>query len=285
MDNRTGFRRRGPGYLADQARQALGLSPEANVLAEIPMPVVHTAFGLAVCAAAVLLRPEALGLATSALADGALALFTALVLLGYDVLVYPPDARPGLEGAALPVAAVLSFATVLAGVPQLLVRVAGGVLAALVIGGVPHLAGRRAVGREGWVIRLMRDASGIAVLAPVLLAAVSPVLSPAPRIGLAGGVVALVSIDGLRTERVAALRSLVAALVVALGVAAGVAITGTSAVHAGIRAAALMVVWYGLRGVAGALADPRRHAGLVVEYGVFVVAAAAALAWVSITHL
>ncbi|MGA8521857.1 MAG: hypothetical protein WB807_02230, partial [Candidatus Dormiibacterota bacterium] len=62
MDNRTGFRRRGHGYLADQARSALGITGEVRVLAEIPLPMVHTAFGLAVAAAEVLLRPEAVGL-------------------------------------------------------------------------------------------------------------------------------------------------------------------------------------------------------------------------------
>ena len=51
MDNRTGFRRRGHGYLADQARSALGITGEVRVLAEIPLPMVHTAFGLAVATA------------------------------------------------------------------------------------------------------------------------------------------------------------------------------------------------------------------------------------------
>jgi len=38
VDNRTGFRRRGHGYLADQARSALGITGEVRVLAEIPLP-------------------------------------------------------------------------------------------------------------------------------------------------------------------------------------------------------------------------------------------------------
>ena len=53
VDNRTGFRRRGHGYLADQARSALGITGEVRVLADIPLPMVHTAFGLAVAAAEV----------------------------------------------------------------------------------------------------------------------------------------------------------------------------------------------------------------------------------------
>jgi hypothetical protein len=87
VDNRTGFRRRGHGYLADQARSALGITGEVRVLAEIPLPMVHTAFGLAVAAAEVLLRPEAVGLGRSAAADAGLALFTGLFLVAYDFLI------------------------------------------------------------------------------------------------------------------------------------------------------------------------------------------------------
>jgi len=49
------------------------------VLAEIPLPMVHTAFGLAVAAAEVLLRPEAAGLYRSAAADTGLAILTGLI--------------------------------------------------------------------------------------------------------------------------------------------------------------------------------------------------------------
>lgn len=284
MDNRTGFRRRGHGYLADQAREALGVAPEVRALAEIPLPTVHTAFGLAVCAAAVLLRPEALGLATSALADGALALFTGAALLGYDVLVYPRESRPGLEGTALPVAAVVSFGTVLASVPPLTVRVACGVIAALVIGGVPHLAARRALDQEGRFIRLLRDGSGVAVLAPVLVAGVSPVLTVLPRVALVAVVGMLVSVDGLRTERLSAVRSLLAALLVGAGVGVGAMIAGATGGSPGFRAATLLVLWYGLRGVAAAIAGGARRLGLLTEYLVFVVAAAAGLGWIVIAH-
>ena len=157
MDNRTGFRRRGPAFLAEQARQALGVSGDIRSLAEIPLPLVHTAFGAAVCAVAVLLRPQEIGLQASAIAAGVLAVITVMVLTGYDKLVYPPEQRPGLEGAALPLGAVVAFAAVLAGVTPLSVRAAAGVVAALVIGGVPQLVGRRVLGREGWLVRLLRD--------------------------------------------------------------------------------------------------------------------------------
>ena len=52
--------------------------------------------------------------------------------------------------------------------------------------------------------------------------------------------------------------------------------------RAGIRAAVLLVLWYGLRGVGGALGagDIRRSAIIVAEYAAFVVIAAGALRWV-----
>ncbi len=286
MDNRTGFRRRGHGYLADQARSALGITGEVRVLAEIPLPMVHTAFGLAVVAAEVLLRPEAVGLDRSAAADAGLAILTGLVLVAYDFLIYPSDSRPGPVGTALPMAAVLSFGTLLAiAVLPLPIRIAGGMIAAVVIGGVPRLAGRRALGKEGWFTRLVRDVSGIAVLAPVLLGGASPTLPLRLRLAAVVAVVFLVSLDSLRTERLSIRLTILFALLVAAIVLGGSAVVGANSAHTGLRAAVLLVLWYGARGVAGAVGGPLRRPGLVAEYAVFVVAAGAGLIWINTTHL
>jgi hypothetical protein len=286
VDNRTGFRRRGHGYLADQARSALGITGEVRVLAEIPLPMVHTAFGLAVVAAEVLLRPEAVGLDRSAAADAGLAILTGLVLVAYDFLIYPSDSRPGPVGTALPMAAVLSFGTLLAiAVLPLPIRIAGGMIAAVVIGGVPRLAGRRALGKEGWFTRLVRDVSGIAVLAPVLLGGASPTLPLRLRLAAVVAVVFLVSLDSLRTERLSIRLTILFALLVAAIVLGGSAVVGANSAHTGLRAAVLLVLWYGARGVAGAVGGPLRRPGLVAEYAVFVVAAGAGLIWINTTHL
>jgi hypothetical protein len=269
VDNRTGFRRRGHGYLADQARSALGITGEVRVLAEIPLPMVHTAFGLAVAAAEVLLRPEAVGLGRSAAADAGLAILTGLILVAYD----------------FPMAAVLSFGTLLAiAVLPLPIRIAGGVIAAMVIGGVPRLAGRRALGREGWITRLIRDVSGIAVLAPVLLGGVSPTLPMRLRLAAVFAVVFFVSLDGLRTERLSIRLTILFALLVAAIVAGGAALIGSGANHTGLRAAILLVLWYGARGVAGALGGQRRQRGLIAEYAVFVAAAVAGGIWINVAR-
>jgi hypothetical protein len=285
VDNRTGFRRRGHGYLADQARSALGITGEVRVLAEIPLPMVHTAFGLAVAAAEVLLRPEAVGLDRSAAADAGLAILTGLILVAYDFLIYPSESRPGPVGTALPMAAVLSFGTLLAiAVLPLPIRIAGGVIAAVVIGGVPRLAGRRALGREGWITRLIRDASGIAVLAPVLLGGVSPTLPIRLRLAAVFAVVFFVSLDSLRTERLSIRLTLLFAVIVAAIVVGGAAAIGSKDTHTGLRAAILLVLWYGARGVAGALGGRQRQRGLIAEYAVFVVAALAGGIWLNVAR-
>ena len=255
------------------------------MLAEIPLPMVHTAFGLAVAAAEVLLRPEAVGLGRSAAVDTGLAILTGLILVAYDFLIYPSDSRPGPVGTALPMAAVLSFGTLLAiAVLPLPIRIAGGVIAAVVIGGVPRLAGRRALGKEGWFTRLIRDASGIAVLAPILLGGVSPTLPIRLRLAAVFAVVFLVSVDGLRTERLSIRLTILCALLVAAIVVGGAAVIGANNAHAGLRAAILLVLWYGARGVAGAVGGPLGRRGLIAEYALFVIASIAGVIWIHAAH-
>ena len=255
------------------------------MLADIPLPMVHTAFGLAVAAAEVALRPETVGLNRSAAADVGLAILAGLILVAYDFLIYPSDSRPGPVGAALPMAAVLSFGTLLAiAVLPLPIRIAGGVIAAVVIGGVPRLAGRRALGKEGWFTRLIRDVSGIAVLAPVLLGGVSPTLPIRLRLGAVFAVAFLVSLDGLRTERLTIPATILSALLVGGIVLGGAVIVGVNSAHAGLRAAILLVLWYGARGVAGAIVGPLRNRELIAEYAVFVAAAAAGVIWIHAAH-
>ncbi|MBV8301655.1 MAG: hypothetical protein JOY68_07010 [Candidatus Dormibacteraeota bacterium] len=277
MDNRTGFRR-GPAYLAEQARQALGVVAESRPLAEIPPPLVHTAFGAAICGLAVALRSEVLGLRGAAVAGGALAAGTALVLVVYDRLVYSPGRRPSPDAVALPVAAVVAFVTVLAGVSQLGVRLAAGIVAALVIGGVPQVLWRQVTG-GGAAYRFFRDIAGIVVLAPVMVAGVSTLLPPWPRVGLVALAVFLVSYDGLRNEPLSAVRAAAGALVTAAATALAARLAGASVPNAGECAALLLVLWYGLRGVSAVLvsAEMRRGYLTLVEYAAFVGVAAGAL--------
>jgi hypothetical protein len=123
------------------------------------------------------------------------------------------------------------------------------------------------------------------VLAPVLLGGVSPTLPGRLRLGAVVAVVFLVSLDGLRTERLSIRLTILFALVVAGVVVGGAAIVGAGTAHTGLRAAILLVLWYGARGVAGAVGGPLRHRSLIAEYAVFVIAAIAGVIWINAAHL
>ena len=279
MDKRTGIRQHGHAYHAEQARRALGISGDIHILSDVPLPIVHAALGIAACAVAVAIRPGAVGLRTSVIGIGALALVTGAVLIGYDLVVYPRERRPGLEGTALPVAALVAFALVLAGTLELPQRVVAGAVAVAVIGGMPHLGGLRAAGREGWITRLLRDLAGVAVLVPVLLAGVAAELPLTMRLAILVGGVTVVTFDGLRTEELSGFRALGLSFLVAGAVAAVVQASGAVTAGAGTRAALAMLLWYGLRGIASGLATGRRRFAVIAEYGFVVAVALVALRW------
>jgi hypothetical protein len=277
MDNRPTRRRRGNAFYADSARAALGVGGEVHSLADVPLPLVHTALGMAVCAVVAALRPQVLGLRTSVIASGALAAATALTLVLYDRLVYGRDLRHAIAATALPVAAIAAFVTVLAGTGDLLLRLPAGLVAALVVGGVPHLGGLRAAGREGTAARLLRDGTGVIVLAPLLLAAYDGDLSRTASAALAGGAVLLVTADALLTEELRGAVAVAGALLIA-GVMAGLVLVLPGVGRDTVRAGLLLVMWYGLRGLLAALFTRRRSQGLIWEYGLFIVVAAGVVA-------
>jgi hypothetical protein len=278
VDDRPGQRRRrGNAFYAESARAALGLRTEVHSLSDLPLPIVHTALGIAVCAVVSALRPQVLGLRTSVIAVGSLAVATALTLTLYDRLVYGRDLRHALAATFLPVAAIAAFVVVLGGTGDLSLRVPAGAVTALVIGGIPHLGGLRAAGREGTTTRLLRDGAGIAVLAPLLLAAFGGGLATSSSLALCGCGVLLVSADALLTEEVAG-RIAIAAAVLIAGILCGALYILPAAGRGTIRAGLLLVGWYGLRGLMVALLSQHRQRALILEYGAFVLAAAAAIA-------
>lgn len=283
MDNRTDFRKpRGPAYLAEQARRALVLPQEIHELGDLPLPLVHTALGVAVCALAVLVRPQAVGLRTSAILVAGLAVAMVIVFTTYDRLVYEPEVRPGIEGTALPIAALAAFECVMAAVSVAWpVRLGAAVVASLIIGGVPHLAGLRAAGREGAGGRLVRDAAGIAALLPVMLVGVTPSLQWWSRGALALLGVTLVTFDALRTEGLQEWIAAASGAGVGWIVAVTSAAVNTVGLATDVRAPALLLVfWYALRGVCGSLLTRPRRLAVVAEYVAFAAAAVALLLWI-----
>jgi hypothetical protein len=230
-----------------------------------------------VCAVVAALRPQVLGLRGTVIACGVLAGATAVTLALYDRLVYGRDVRHAVAATFLPVAAIAAFAVVLGGTGDLILRVPAGIIAAMVIGGIPHLGGLRAAGREGTWTRLLRDGAGIVVLAPLLLVAFGGSLATSSSMALAGCGVLLVSADALLTEELAGRVAVAGGVLLAAALTALVVVLPAAGRGVG-RAALMLVFWYGLRGLAAALLSRSGRRGLVVEYGLFAAAAAAAIA-------
>lgn len=284
MDNRTGFRppsgspqppRRAGGhaFYAEQARRALGVDREGP-LAELRAPIFHFVIGALVAGVAVLARPQRVGLGLGIGLDILLMGLASLALLTFDRLTCPPEARPGLEGGALPTAALLAEAVVLAGTEDQKLWIPAVVVAALVIAAAPHLSALRIAGRDGAWVRVARDAAGVAVLGPVLIAGNSTAYGPVRGFILWAGAF-LTVVDALHTEHAPRLPTLIVSAMAGGAVAGCVVPAG----HAGQAAAAatLLVLWYGLRGLAAAVSARRRSAGAIAEYGFFVAVAGALL--------
>ena len=182
-------------------------------------------------------------------------------------------------------AAVLSFGTLLAiAVLPLPIRIGGGVIAAVVIGGVPQLAGRRALGKEGWFTRLIRDISGVAVLAPVLLGGVSPTLPVRLRLAAVFAVVVLVSLDGLRTEHLpipgrSSRRSWLACCARRLRRSWARTTPTRDCVPPSCSCSGTAAVVWPARSSARS-----RSQELIAEYAVFVTAAIAGMVWIRVAH-
>ena len=228
---------------------------------------------MAACAAAVALRPGAVGLTGSVIGVSSLCLVTGAALAVYDWRVYPADQRPALEGIALPVAALGAFALVLAGTLDIRTRLVAAAITVAVCGGVPHLGGLRSTGREGWGARFLRDAAAILVLVPVLLAAASQTLPLPLRAAVALVGVGLVTVDGLQSEKTPRHHKVLLAVLTSLVVTGAMVGIDQAVTTPGVVAGATLVVWYGTRGVAeNAAFTPRRWWSALEYLGVLAIA-------------
>jgi hypothetical protein len=271
---------RGHAYYADQARRALGISVEPR-LAEVPFPIIHAALGVAACAVAVALRPGAVGLAGSVVGVTALCFVTGLVLAAYDRFVYPAEHRPAVEAIALPVAALGAFSLILAGTVDIRTRLVAAAVTVAVCGGLPHLGGLRASGREGWGGRFLRDAAAIAVLVPVLLASASGNLPLGLRVAVALVGVGLVTLDGLRTEETRLRHTAALAALTAVVVTGAMVAVDRAVATPGAAAAVTLVIWYGVRGMVASAVIPPRRLSSVAEHLAVVAIALFGLYWVT----
>ncbi|MFN2451675.1 MAG: hypothetical protein ABR541_04915 [Candidatus Dormibacteria bacterium] len=270
---------RGPAFRAAQAREALGIRPAVARVADLPAPLFHTLVAAAVVSVAVLVRPQRVGMSTSIVLDGSLAAVIAIALIYYDsTTARAAGAGAGPQAAVLPCAALLSLATALAGQADPVLDLVLLAVTATVIATAPHLDALRRLGREGWTARVGRQVAGVTIVLPVLVAGVSFGLTPAGRAVVAALGVALVTYDGIRLEDVGRARALLAAVGCALVI--GLLCLPAPGTNHGTRAAALLIVWYGLRGLAAAAAQRRLTRATVLEYGVFTMVAVIALEYV-----
>ena len=265
-------RRTGHAFYADEARRALGVVREirAVTVARVPAPVFHGAVGAGVAVAAVLVRPQATGLALSAVLDVVLAALTALAIIHYDLVLCPEETRPGPDSFILPVAAVCSLAVSLAGSSDLRIGALAVLVATAVVAGSPHLAAMRAAGLETQRVRHRREAAAVLVWVPAVLAGAAPGLSWWVR-----GVVVLLgtsaaAYDAVRADGVPWRRTVVAAAAAGLITALTAAATGGLFGQAA-TATALLLLWYGLRGLLGGASAGRLGRGPLLEYGAFIV--------------
>jgi hypothetical protein len=264
----------GHAFYAEEARRALGIAREirAVTVARVPAPLFHGAVGAAVALTAVLVRPQATGWAVSVALDVVLAVLTALAIVHYDLVLCPEETRPGPDTFILPVAAVISLAVSLAGSTDRRTGALAVVLGAAVIAGAPHLAALRAAGLETPAVRQLRELAAVLVCVPAVLAGAAAGLPW----WLRGTVVLLgttaTAYEAVRADGVTWRRTALAA--VGTGTVTAVAATGAGGVVGqAATAAALLLLWYGLRGLLGGVSAGRLGRGPLLEYGGFIVAA------------
>ena len=283
MDNRTGVRQtrtipRGPAARAAAARRALGIGEDAfkHTIGAVPAPFVHAALGFAACAVATVLRPQAAGLAGSVVGAAVIAVAVGLAIILFDRKLVLP-VRPPLEVVALPMAAVVSYVTLLGESNGALLRGVGAVLAGTAIAVVPQLAARsEQVLRGRWWFEALRDALAIAVLVPALLAGASTDQSLWLRALITAAVSLPVALETIRIEVSSRRRTAgFGALFVAGGtILAAIYPSGAgSEIHTGLT----LLTWYGLRGLAVSYLAGRRGMTMVLEYIGVVCAAAIVL--------
>jgi hypothetical protein len=267
-------RRTGHAFYAEEARRALGIVREirAVTVARVPAPVFHGAVGAGVAITAVLVRPQVTGWALSIALDAVLAGLTALAIIHYDLVLCPPETRPGPDSFILPVAAVISLAVSLAGSADLRIDALAVLAGTGVIAAAPHLAAMRAAGLETPMVRQLRELAAVLVCVPAVLAGAAPGLSW----GVRGAVVLLgttaTAYDAVRADGVPWRRTALAALAVG-GVTALTSAAAGGMFGQAATAISLLLLWYGLRGLLGGATAGRLGRGALFEYGAFIVAA------------
>jgi hypothetical protein len=261
---------RGHAHLAASARRTLGVQVTvAQRVADVPAPLFSAVVAAAAAVVAVLLRPQrtprGLGLPLEA---ALVAVCAAAIIVQARAGARHADAAArgggvGVGAALLAVGAMCSLFVALAGSDSWAVTVPAALLCAAVVALSSHLDSLRAAGREGGRERVLRDAAGTVVMIPVALAGASDSLAAAPRAAvvlLGAGLLIVAATAPARWRRFVlpgAVAGLLTALATLLAVHASSPATG---------AAGLLLLWYGLRGLATVAPGWPRERMALVEY-------------------
>ena len=260
----------GHAFYAAQARQALGIEPESALprLADIPLPIFQGGISLGASALCLLARPQLVGYVAGIAIDAALILVSCAAILMHARRVAPDGVRPGLEVCVLPAMVLVSNAVALAGAESAALMAVAVIAAGSITAVVPHLEARRRVGHDTLAVRLGLDLSGIVAMLPLVLAGTSSSLPGPVGMALVGAGGAALCFDSLKAEdresRLAVPGAVFAGIT--LATVSRLAVRGSTQ---GAGAVALLLLWYGLRGLLTTW--QRRPLALVVlvEYTVF----------------
>ena len=268
----------GHAFYAAEARAALGIAPwiSATRLPDVPAPLFQGVVALLTSGLVVLVRPQAVGVVAASILDGALVVLCCVAILFHARLVGTPGARPGLEITALPAAALVALEVAVAGTGWVVAGAVAVALTAAVVVLVPHLDALRLAGRDGLGIRLGLDLAGILVAVPYALVGASTAWWWGGRAALAGAGCGAICFDTLRLDLSSTRRALAGALGIALVIAA-LTPAASRAVTQAAGATSLLLLWYGLRGLAMTLLPGKPARAPVIEYSAFGVAAVATL--------
>jgi hypothetical protein len=272
-------RSRGHAHLAASARQALGIQGTVvQRVVNVPAPLFCAFVAAAGSVVAVLLRPQRAPRPLALPLDVAVVAVCVAAIVAHARVVElhtGEQARGrGSHAALLPLAALCALLVALAGSDSLATTVVGVIACAAVVALSAHLDGLRAAGREGSRERVLRDAAGSAVMVPVALAGASDALAAVPRAAVA------LLVAGLLTAGAVTPAPWRRALATGAGAGLAVGVATALAVHAGSQAAGaagLLLLWYGLRGVAAVATSLHRDRLGLLEYGAVAAGAVALL--------
>jgi hypothetical protein len=261
-------RGRGHAHLAASARQALGIqNTVVQRVADVPAPVFCAFVAAVGSVLAVVVRPQRVPRTLGLPLDLAIVAVCVAAIVAHARIVESHTETPGRgragRSALLPLAALCALLVALAGSDAVVTTAIAAAGCALVVALSAHLDGLRAAGREGARERVLRDAAGTAVMVPTALVGASDALAEAPRAAVVCLVAAL--LIAAAVDRV----SWRTAAVTAGGAGVATAVATFPATRAGGQAAGavdLLLIWYGLRGVAAVAAAGLRDRLALLEY-------------------